>query len=112
VIREAIITIAVKILDDNNSCASPFKDETYLFYAKIQCLPRSKHFPIRLYKTVLFILYKAKFTDLINELTDSYDFLFIKWFVLNFSLGVFSSYSLHMHLCILLYRNSEYLSRL
>jgi len=96
----------------HNSCASPFKDETYLFYARTQCVPRSKHFLLRLYKTILFVLYKAKFSDLINELIDSYVFLFIMWFVLNISFGVFSSHSLPTHLCIQLYRNSEYLSRL
>ena len=39
---------------------SPFKDETRLFYIRIQCVPRSKHCPPRLHKTSLLMLHKAK----------------------------------------------------
>jgi hypothetical protein len=37
-----------------------FKDETSLFYAKTRCVPRSKHSPLRLYKTNLLMFYKVK----------------------------------------------------
>jgi hypothetical protein len=95
----------VKISDGGNSCAFPFTEETYLFYTKTECVPPSKHVPLRLYKTNLLILYKTEVTGLINELTDSYVFLFIKCFVLNNCFGFFYLHSLPVHLSILLFRN-------
>jgi len=42
------------------SLNQPFKDKTCLFYIRSQCVPRCKHSPLRLYKTKLLILCKAK----------------------------------------------------
>jgi hypothetical protein len=39
---------------------SPFKDKTCLFYIRTQCVARSEHSPLRLYKTYLLILYQVK----------------------------------------------------
>jgi hypothetical protein len=39
--------------------SQPFKDEIFLFYVKIHCLPRSKYCPPRLNKTNPLILYEA-----------------------------------------------------
>jgi hypothetical protein len=39
---------------------SPFVGETFLFYLRTQCVPRSKHCPPLLHKTNLLMLHKAK----------------------------------------------------
>ena len=36
------------------------EDETYLCYMRIQSVPRCKHFPLRLYKTNMLVMYKVK----------------------------------------------------
>lgn len=36
-----------------------FKDEMFLFYVRIHCVPRSTHCPPRLHKTNLLMLYEA-----------------------------------------------------
>jgi len=38
----------------------PLKNETYLFYIRAQCLPRSNHSSTRLYKIILLMLFTVK----------------------------------------------------